>query len=300
MDVRSPVPADSHTDRSRLFAGVGWVLFALVCFLSMIVSTREIRHINAFEILVFRSLVGLAVLLPWTGFHGIGRMRTTNLRLHIIRNVVHVGGQAAWIYAIIMLPLALVTALEFTVPLMVGVIAPLLVKEQVSMRRWGVLVVGFVGVIIMLRPGAGPVHPAFLIMIGGVICYAIAGTLVKALSRANSPTHVVFYMSLLQLPISLAVAVFFWTTPTWSEMPWIVAFGLAGLAAHFGMAKALALIDLAIVYPLDFLRLPFVATIGYSIYAELLSPWTVLGAAIIFGANYFGVRHEARRRLASG
>ena len=137
-------------------------------------------------------------------------------------------------------------------------------------------------------------------MIGGAICYAIAGTLVKALSRADSPTHVVFYMSLLQLPISLAVAVFFWTTPTWSEMPWIVAFGLAGLAAHFGMAKALALIDLAIVYPLDFLRLPFVATIGYSIYAELLSPWTVLGAAIIFGANYFGVRHEARRRLASG
>jgi drug/metabolite transporter (DMT)-like permease len=295
MDASAPVPADTHTDRSRLFAGVGWTLFALACFLTMIVSTREIRHINVFEILVFRCVIGLAVLLPWNAYHGLGRMRTTNLRLHIIRNVIHIGGQSAWIYAVIMLPLALVTALEFTVPLLVGVIAPLLVKEHVSVRRWLVLVAGFIGVVVMLRPGAGTVDAAVFIMMAGAVCYAIAGTLVKSLSRADSPAHVVFYMSLLQLPICLFIALFFWTTPNWTDIPWILGFGLAGLAAHYGMAKALSLIDLAIVYPLDFLRLPFVALMGYSLYQERVSPWTILGACVIIGANYYGVRHESRR-----
>ena len=294
-DATSPT-TDASAARARLFAGIGWTLFALACFLTMIVSTREIRHINVFEILVFRCLIGLSVMLPWAAYRGIGRMRTTNLKLHIIRNVVHIGGQSAWIYAVIMLPLALVTALEFTVPLLVGVIAPLLVKEHVSARRWGVLVVGFVGVMIMLRPGAGTVEPAVHIMLGGAVCSAVGGTLVKVLARADSPLHVVFWINLLQLPICLLVAVFFWTTPSWTDIPWIILFGLAGLAAHYGMAKALALIDLAIVYPLDFLRLPFVALMGYSIYAEIFSLWTMLGAAVIFAANYYGVRHESRRK----
>ena len=93
MDASAPVPADPHiAARSRLFAGVGWTLFALACFLTMIVSTREIRHINVFEILVFRCVIGLAVLLPWNAYHGLGRMRTSNLRRHIIRNVIHIGG----------------------------------------------------------------------------------------------------------------------------------------------------------------------------------------------------------------
>ena len=102
-------------------------------------------------------------------------------------------------------------------------------------------------------------------------------------------------MSLLQLPICLFIALFFWTTPNWTDIPWILGFGLAGLAAHYGMAKALSLIDLAIVYPLDFLRLPFVALMGYSLYQERVSPWTILGACVIIGANYYGVRHESRR-----
>lgn len=290
------LPADVQASRARLFAGVGWTLFALACFLSMIVSTREIRHINVFEILVFRCLIGLAVMLPWAGYRGMGTMRTKNFRLHLIRNVIHIGGQSAWVHAIIVLPLALVTALEFTVPLLVGVIAPLLVKERVNLRRWAVLVAGFVGVMIMLRPGAGAVEPAVLIMLGGALCYAVAGTLVKSLSRVDSPMHVVFWMNVLQLPLCLAVALFDWSTPGWADLPWIVLFGLAGLAAHYGMARALSLIDLSIVYPLDFLRLPFVAVMGYSIYAEIFSLWTMLGAVVIIGANYYGVRYESRRK----
>lgn len=295
-DDATPLTADALASRARLFAGVGWTLFALACFLSMIVSTREIRHINVFEILVFRCLIGLAVMLPWAGYRGIGTMRTNNFRLHLIRNVIHVGGQAAWVHAIIVLPLALVTALEFTVPLLVGVIAPLLVKEHVSVRRWGVLTAGFIGVMIMLRPGAGTIEPAVFIMLGGALCYAIGGTLVKSLSRIDSPLHVVFWMNVLQLPICLAIALFFWSMPAVADIPWIVLFGLAGLAAHYGMARALSLIDLSIVYPLDFLRLPFVALMGYSLYAEIFSLWTMLGAVVIIGANYYGVRYESRRK----
>jgi len=294
-DGAAAITADPTAARARLIAGVCWVLFALACFISMIVSTREMRHLGVFEILTFRCLVGLAIMTPWTLWRGVGRMRTKVPKLHLIRNIVHVGGQAAWVYGIIALPLALVTSIEFTVPLLVGVIAPLLVKEKISVRRWVVLLLGFGGVLIMLRPGAGAVHPAVFVMVAGSLCYAVAGTLVKAISRADSPTHVVFWMNILQLPVFLAVAIFDWTTPAWADLIWIVLFGAAGLAAHYGMARALALIDLSIVYPLDFLRLPFVAAIGYLIYAERLAVWTVLGAAVIFGANWYGVRAESRR-----
>ena len=138
-------------------------------------------------------------------------------------------------------------------------------------------------------------------MLAGSAFYAGSGVLVKYLTRTDSPSAIIFYMNMLQLPLGLipAVFVFDWVTPALSDVPWILIWGLSGFAAHYTMARALKLADITIIFPLDFLRLPLMALFGFLIYAETLSPWTLLGGVVIFGANWYAVpRRGATRRLA--
>ncbi len=140
------------------------------------------------------------------------------------------------------------------------------------------------------------VSPVALVVIAGAACFAASGVLVKYLTRTEDATMIVFYMNLLQLPIVTIPALFVWVHPDLADWPWIVAWGLAGLGAHYTMARGLRLADITLIFPLDFLRLPLIAVVGWLLYAEALDPWTVLGAAIIFAGNYQSVRHEARKK----
>jgi drug/metabolite transporter (DMT)-like permease len=249
---------------------------------------------SVFEILAFRSAIGIIVVLPFLIRGGLKGLITPNIKMHGLRALVQLGGQACWIYGVALLTLVELTALEFTVPLWAALFAAPLLGERLQRHKWIATIGGFIGVLIILRPGVVALSvPALAVLLGSVF-YALSGIFVKYLTRTDTPQLIVFYMNLIQLPIGLIPALFVWVTPSWSDVPWILIWGLSGLFAHYTMARALKLADITLIYPLDFLRLPFMALIGYLFYAELLDTWIALGAVIIFGGNIYSVRQEAR------
>jgi drug/metabolite transporter (DMT)-like permease len=153
---------------------------------------------------------------------------------------------------------------------------------------------GVAGIVIIVRPGVSAFGPAALIVLAGAFCFAASILVVKTLLRTDRVTAVVFYMSLIQLPMGLLGSLFVWVQPHGGDVPWLVAMGATALTAHYAMGRALALGDASFVLPLDFLRLPFIALAALFLYGEPIDGWTMLGAALIFAGNYGSVRHEAR------
>lgn len=272
-----------------------WFCGTMAGFAGMAIAARDLWHsMSVFEILAFRSLIGVVVVLPFVLRHGLAGLATPNIKMHGLRAVVQLGGQACWIYGVALLALAEITALEFTVPLWAALLAAPLLGERLQRHKWIATIGGFIGVLIILRPGMEALSVPALVVLVGSVFYALSGIFVKYLTRTDTPQVIVFYMNLIQLPIGLIPALFVWVTPSWADVPWILIWGFSGLFAHYTMARALKLADISFIYPLDFLRLPFMALIGYLFYAELVDPWIALGAVIIFGANYYSVRQESR------
>lgn len=282
---------------NNVVRGVAWTILGLTCFLGMVVAVRHLSaHMSVFETLFFRCSVGLVIILPLIAPGGFRAIRSARPGLQSLRACVHLAAQYTWVLGVTALPLAAMTTLEFIIPLLVAIIAPLAVGERVGRYRWTAVLVGFAGVLVMLRPGVVVISTPAIVVIAGCFCFAAAGTIVKILMRTDSPMSVVFYMNVVQLPLSLslALAATDWVNPVLDDVPWILIWGAGGVLAHYSMARALSLTDLTIVYPLDYLRLPFVAAIGWFTYRESVSIWTAAGATLIIGANWWMVRREAR------
>jgi len=282
---------------SDVIRGVLWFIASLVCFLAMAIAVRDLSDtMNAFEVLTWRAIVGLLVTLPFLMRRGmLAPFRTRRPGLHGIRNFIHFFGQASWVYALSFISFVDVTAIEFSIPIFAALLAPLILGERVDAHRWGAIVVGFIGVVIALRPGVGAMNPAALIMVAGAVCYAGSAVLVKLLTRTDSAGTIVLYMNLMQLPLAVGLAVWVgWVDPTLADVPAILVLGIGGVLAHYMIARGLALADVTILYPLDFLRLPFMALIGYFLYAEGMDLWVVVGAVVIFASNLYLVQRGAR------
>ncbi|PWU23808.1 MAG: EamA family transporter [Candidatus Rokuibacteriota bacterium] len=292
-----------HTGGRHALRAAGWMASSIASFVLMAVAARQLStRMSTMEILCLRSAVGLAVLLAIRGRLGPAAYVTHRLPLHIARNVVHFFGQYAWVYGIALAPLALVTAIEFTTPVWVALLAAVLLGERIPPARWVAIGSGLAGVLIVARPGASAFDSAALIVLGGALCFAAAIVTVKSLLRSDRVTAVVFYMNLIQLPMGLAGSWRVWVWPAWSDLPWAVAIGLTSLTAHYSMGRALSLADASMVLPIDFLRLPCIALAALLIYGERIDGWTMLGAAIICAGNYWSMRSEVivRGRVRSG
>jgi drug/metabolite transporter (DMT)-like permease len=211
-------------------------------------------------------------------------------------NVVHFCAQYLWVWAIALAPLAVVTAVEFTTPMWVAALAALILGERIGAHRWVAIASGLAGILLIVRPGAGAMGPATLVPLGAALGFAGSTLCVKALLRSDRASSVVFHMCLIQLPLGLVPSLFVWVWPAARDVPALAAMGVTALTAHFCLARALSLADASFVLPLDFLRLPLIAAAGLALYGEPIDAWTILGAALIVGGNYWSVRRETRRR----
>ena len=281
-----------------LLQAVLWFGGTMTGFAGMAIAARSLHaEMSTFEILFFRSLIGVLVVLPFIVRAGFVDIKVQKFRWHLGRAIVQFGAQICWMYGIVHLTLSDLTAIEFSVPIFTALLAVLFLGERMWRHKWVATILGFAGVLIILRPEGSAFNLAGLVMILGSFLYAGSGVLVKFLTRTESPQGIIFWMNLLQLPAGLlpAILIYDWVTPSLTDIPWILVWGLSGLWAHYTMARALALADITIVFPLDFLRLPAMAVIGYLLYAEALDPWTAVGALIIFAGNWHSVREESRR-----
>ncbi len=283
----------------RPLAAAGWMVGSIISFSAMAVSGRELAaDLDTFEIMLYRSLIGIVILVSVAQAAGTLRQVTTrSMHLQVIRNVSHFTGQNLWFWALTMLPLAQLVALEFTSPLWVAVLAPLLLGERLTRVRALAATLGFCGVLIVARPDFGSLNLGLLGAAGAAIGFAGSAIFTKLLMRTETITCILFWLVVLQalfaLVISAADGHITWPAP--ASWPWIAVVGAAGLVAHFCLTRALSLAPAVVVIPFDFARLPVIALIGVVLYGESLEALVLLGAAIILLANWINIRAEGRR-----
>ncbi|MFN3145388.1 MAG: DMT family transporter [Paracoccaceae bacterium] len=276
-----------------------WMLGAIVSFTSMAVAGRAVSfELDTFEIMLFRSLIGLAIVLVIArSFGHLHEIRARHMPLHIVRNSCHFAGQNLWFYAITVAPLAQVFALEFTSPLWVTVLAPLVLGERLTRTRVLAALLGFLGILVVARPGAEAFSPGLVAAAIAAVCFAGSAVFTRRLTRTETITCIMFWLTVIQTVLGLGFAGFDGdiALPSATSWPWLVLIGCAGLLAHFCLTKALSLAPATVVMPIDFARLPIVALVGMWVYGEVLDPIVFVGAAVIFGANYLNIRAESRR-----
>jgi drug/metabolite transporter (DMT)-like permease len=274
--------------------GALWMGGAVLSFSLMAISVRELAPVmGAFEILFLRSAISLVIMIGVVAYVGMESLRTPRFGLHVLRNLFHFGGQYAWVYSIAMLPLAMVFAIEFTMPVWSAVLAVLLMGERLNHGRIVMLVLGLVGILIILKPGIEVVPPAALVMLIGSFAYAATMISTKQLAKTDSAFAVLFYMSLIQVPLALVPALQQWVTPGIADLPWVLVIGVTGLSAHLCLTRSLRIADATLVIPIDFLRLPLIAVVGMIFYAEPLQASILIGAAVIFAGTYYSIRRES-------
>lgn len=270
---------------------------ALLSFSFMAISVRELSSsMGAFEIQFFRTSVGLIILIPFMVRHPEALYATARMDVHFLRNSVHFAATFAWTLGIALLPLAQVFALEFTTPIWTTMLAIVFLSERLTLPRTIAVIGGFIGILVIVRPGVTVFNPASLLVLGAAIGYAINIVATKFLTRTTPALTIIFYMALMQLPMTFIAAMFYWTPPAWGDAPWIIAIGICGLSAHYCLARALNLADATITMPIDFARLPLIAIIGYLFYSEGFDVFVLMGGAIIVAVNYYAVRKEGVMR----
>ena len=243
--------------RTEFAKGLSWMGLSMVSFIGMSVGSRELAAtLSIQQVLFFRALVGLFVILA------LGRVLLPELRggklirLHVLRNVVHFIAQYLWTIGVVILPLASVFALEFTMPIWVAFFAFLFLKERLTPPRIAATIGGFVGVLVIIRPGVGMVDPTAGLVLMAAAGYGLSLILVKQLTREISPGAIVVWMILIQLPLGFVVSLTDWRPVSFSDIPWMMVAGIGALAAHYGQAQALKRLDASVVMPIDFLRVP--------------------------------------------
>ena len=248
-----------------------WMIGSLASFIALAIAVRELsRDMGTFEILFFRSLIGLALMFPFVIRYQSLRSRRPGLQL--TRNSVHFIGQYLWAFAVALLPLADVFALEFTTPIWVTLLAVVVLQERLTPPRLIAIAGGFIGVLIILRPGLTVFDPRALLVLAAAMSFAGSVVMVKLLTRHDTALTIIFYMALMQLPMALIPALFNWVTPVWAHLPWLIVAGITGFSAHYTMARALKIADASVIQPIDFLRLPLIALLGYTLTVKRWTP----------------------------
>lgn len=260
----------------------------------MAVSIRlASEHLHAFEIAFFRNFFGLIAALPLLLHHGPGLLRTRQLPKYLVRCVIGIVSMMASFWAITQLPLAEAVSLAYSTPIFVTIAAVLLLGEVVRARRWAAVALGFVGVLIIVRPGAETFQLGSLAAVFAAVMSAVVAIQIKQLSRTEPADAIVLFTTLLWVPMSLLPALFVWEWPHGITWLWVIAAGVLGTGGHMLWTRALKLGDVSALTPISFAQLPVVVLAGWLLFGESLDRWTFLGAAIILGSNAYIAHREA-------
>jgi drug/metabolite transporter (DMT)-like permease len=278
-------PAPSAT-RTRPAKGIFWMCTAAFGSSSMNGMIREASaDIHAFEIAFFRNVFGFIALLPMLLKDGIGAtMRTAHPWLHTCRGLLNAVAMLSFFYAVTVTPLATVAALGFTAPLFAAVLAIPILGERPGWRRWAGLLIGFIGALVIVRPGFDEVTLGTVMVLLSSAAWAGALIIIKILARTESSLTITIYAALFLTPITLAAALFVWSAPTPLTWLLLVGIGIFGSLTQWSIAQAFHEADATVVLPFDFTKLLWASAIGYLVFAEIPDPLTLLGGSIILAS----------------
>jgi S-adenosylmethionine uptake transporter len=278
-----------------ILIGVAWGVGAAAFHAFVPIAVRLLStHIPTIELVFFRNIIGLTIVLSIISWKGFGFVKTDRITAHFQRNVLNFVGMWLWFAGLSMLPLAKAVALHFTIPLMAVPLAVLFLSERPGAMRLLCTVLGFGGVLIILRPGAVPIGWAALLVLGSALCYAGVGIFTRALGRTDAPATTTFYYQSMLSVFALVPSLFVWVTPSVADLPALLLLAVSGTAAPYCMVRGMVHAEVTIIGPIEYLRLPITATLAWIIFAEATDGWTWAGAAVIILAAYYMARHEHR------
>lgn len=284
-----------------------WMALALASFSSIAIAGRTVTSLMAaeagreaatygdtFQLMFYRSIVALVVMaiVISVSRQGWRQVRSQRLGLHAARNAVHFMGQFSWFHALTLIPLAQLFAIEFTAPIWVALLAPLLLSERMSWLRAAAICVGFTGVLIIVQPGVAPFSLGHALALSAAINFALSMIATRKLMATDTVVAFLFHMAWMQLPIAAVLAAPFLVLPNGETAVWLLILGAAALIAHFALAKAFAAAEAIVVAPMDFLRLPLIALIGALAYGEEVTIAVAVGGAVVLSANVLNLLAE--------
>ena len=274
-----------------------WMIIAGVFFTFIGVMIRMAnKEVHVLEIVFFRYFISLIIMFPWMLRRGLVGLKAKNFPILFARSLSSYIGAIFWFASMIYLPLAEATALGYTAPLFATLGAILFLGEIAGPRRWRALLLGFIGTLIILRPGVEAFSIPALYAISGAVFIAVSVLFVKILNRTESAETIVLYMGIFSTPLSFFAAIFFWKTPSLETLLWLIGIGISSTLAHLAYTRSFAVTDASAVLPYDYLRLLMVAAVGFGIYGEIPDIWTWIGTIIIIGSALYIAKNEAIRK----
>ena len=275
----------------------GWLILMLLIAIAGRVTLREL---NVFQVMEIRSLIGFLMLWPIIAFNGGFRaMATSRPVAHVARNLAHYASQIGWFFALTLIPLSQLISIEFTMPIWIAIMAAAFLGERITAPKLIATVLGLIGVIVIVRPSAGDVNPGQLVALVAAFGFGISVTLVKSLTGTESTVKILFWMIVIQSVVGFLPAMYFWQWPSPYLWGWLVLVAFCGTFSHFCMARAMLYADATVVVPMDILRVPPSALIGWLLYAEQIDSYTALGAALILAGNMLNLKSPSPVRSAT-
>jgi drug/metabolite transporter (DMT)-like permease len=274
------------------------MLGAMVSFTLMAISGRELyASLDTFEIMLYRSLAGVIIVLSFARYFGtLKELNFLDIRLHLIRNISHFGGQNFWFYAVALIPFSQLFAFEFSTPLFVAAVAPIFLGESLTKERLLAASIGFIGILLVARPDLGTLNWALVAAFLCPICFAATAISTKLLTRKHSLTSILFWLVTMQTFFSFFCAAYDFKIkiPSNEDMPFLIIVSITGLTAHLCMTQAFRLAPVTVIMPIDFVRLPLISFVGYLFYNESLTWFIVIGSVFVFLGNYINIKSEER------
>lgn len=265
-----------------------------VLFACMVIAIRlASQTLHAFEVAFLRNLFGLLFALPLLIRAGSGLLRTNKLPLYFLRCVIGLLSMLCGFWAIAHLPLAQAVSISYSTPIFVTVGAVLVLGEVVRLRRWSAVAIGFIGVLIIVRPGSAEFSFDAVIALIAAISSASVAISIKILSRTEPADAIVLYTTLIWTPLSLVPALFVWEWPSALAWLWGALAGLLGTAAHMCWTRALGAGEASALTPISFVQLPVVALLAWWLFGEVVDAYTAIGAGIIFASTVYIAHREA-------
>lgn len=299
----SEVPvAGTVASPSPLLRAMAMMVGSTLCFVGMhALVTKVSQDLPPIEVAFFRNLFGFVVLMPALIRSRFTAFRTTKLHLHAIRGGVNSVSMMMFFTALAITPLAQATALAYTAPLFMTIGAVFLLGEKLRARRIAALVIGFIGALIVLRPGVVPLDLGPILVVSSAVLWAVSMIDIKILSRTDSSLTIATYMLVFVTPITFIAALFVWQTPSWENLGWMFLLGGLGSVGHLLFAESFKQADTTVLMPLDFTKMIWAAVLGFLFFGQVPDMWTWIGGTVIFtSATYISYReHQLARRAAT-
>lgn len=286
-----------YRNLSQVSRGCLLMVIATLLFAGMHATIRHAtQHLPAIEVAFFRNLFGLIVIVPLLMRFGPRLFHTSKFSLHLLRSLINAVSMVAFFIGLSLTPLARATAIAFTAPLFTALFSALFLGEVFRWRRWTAIIVGFLGALVILRPGVDVVDLGSLLVMVSSLLWAIAMIDIKVLARTESSATITAYVTVLMTPLTLIPALFFWQMPSPGMWWWLIFIGVIGTLGQFVVTEAIKLADMTVLMPFDFLKLVWAAFLGMLLFAEIPDALTWIGAAIVFAASFYIVWREAKLR----